>query len=136
MNDDNNLWQQMLRGKPNIYIKPSDINFKDAIASLFDYKEKEIKDNTKKQYVINVYNKYCKKLKLKKNDKSIIMFIKDVLYYYNTNINFVKLNNSFDFNFSFTRESMGHFSDVDYIHLYNILNLDSMKQFFKDLEDE
>ncbi len=134
MNKYNNLWQQLTSGKSKIYISPSDIDFKDVMTSLFNEKKEEIKDNTKKQYVINVYNKYCKKLKLKKNDKSIIMFIKDILWYYNTDVNFVKLNNSFDF--SFTRKGIGHFSDVDYIHLYNILNLYSMKQFFKDLEDE
>lgn len=135
MNNDNNLWQQLTSGKPKIpYIKPSDIDFKDAIASLFDYKKEEIKNNTKKQYVIDVYNKYCKKLKLKKNDKSIIIFIKDILYYYDIYAKFVELIDSSDF--KFIRKNIAGTHEMNYYYLYDILNLGNMKQFFKDLEDE
>ena len=131
MNDSNNLWKQLV-SKPRLYIDPSSVDFKEILESVL--KKEESKADTKKQYVIEVYNKYCKKLKLKRNDKSIIMFIKDVLCYYDTYAKFVELIDSSDF--KFIRKNIAGTHEVNYYYLYDILKLDSMKQFFKDLKDE
>ena len=132
MNKYNNLWQQLTSGKPRLYINPSSVDFKEILESVI--KSEKSKTEVKKQYVIDVYNKYCKKLKLKKNDKSVIMFIKDILCYYDSYAKFVELIDSSDF--KFIRKNIAGTHEMNYYYLYDILKLDDMKQFFKDLDDE